>query len=111
MTGQPTTSTTSTTSATSTPGAAGAAATPREAPDVEAMTLAWVSEILDEPDVHPDDNFIDLGGHSILAVRLSRRAREHLGCDFDLMLLFEKDLGTAAAELAARVREAAGERR
>ena len=71
--------------------------------EVQKLTLQWVSELLDEPDVKPEDNFIDLGGHSILAVRLSREAKEHFGADFDLMVLFEKDLTSASTELASRV--------
>jgi hypothetical protein len=71
--------------------------------EIQDLTIQWVSELLDEPDVQPEDNFIDLGGHSILGVRLSRRAKEHFGHDYDLMILFEKDLSTAAAELASRV--------
>ncbi|MDT6985772.1 phosphopantetheine-binding protein [Streptomyces lusitanus] len=76
---------------------------------VQKLTLQWVSEILDEPDVTPEDNFIDLGGHSILAVRLTRKAMDLLGADYDLMILFEEDLATAAAELASRVSAAGNE--
>ncbi|MEV8309815.1 phosphopantetheine-binding protein [Streptomyces flavidovirens] len=71
--------------------------------EVERLTLSWVEEILDEPDVTLADNFLDLGGHSVLAVRLSKQARQHLGAEYDLMVLFEKDLGSAAADLASRV--------
>lgn len=70
--------------------------------EVEDLTLQWVRELLDEPDVTAEDNFLDLGGHSVLAVRLTRRAKERFGSDYDLMVLFEQDLATAAADLAAR---------
>ncbi len=76
---------------------------------VRKMTLQWVSELLEEPDVTPEDNFIDLGGHSILAVRLTRKAMDLFGADYDLMILFEKDLGAAAADLASRVSAAGAE--
>ena len=70
---------------------------------IEQLTIEWVSEILDEPDVSPQDNFVDLGGHSVLALRLSRHAKERFGAGYDVMVLFEKDLASAAAELASRV--------
>jgi aryl carrier-like protein len=70
---------------------------------VQQLTVEWAAQVLDEPDVAPEDNFLDLGGHSILALRLCRRAKERFGAEYDLMVLFEEDLATAAAELAARI--------
>ncbi|GGK76248.1 acyl carrier protein [Streptomyces flaveus] len=71
--------------------------------EIQRLTIEWVAEILDEPDVSPDDNFLDLGGHSVLALRLGKYAKERFGADYDLMVLFEKDLAAAAADLASRV--------
>jgi acyl carrier protein len=70
---------------------------------VEQLTVQWVGEILDEPGVAAEDNFLELGGHSVLAVELAGRAQQHFGAEYDLLVLFERDLATAAAELAARL--------
>jgi hypothetical protein len=71
--------------------------------EVQRLTVEWVAEMLGEPELSAQDNFIDLGGHSILALRLCQYAKEQFGEEYDLMLLFEQDLATAAAELASRV--------
>ncbi|MER5507593.1 phosphopantetheine-binding protein [Streptomyces sp. NPDC002766] len=78
----------------------------RIAPDaatVRRRTLEWVAEILEEPEVTEDDNFLDLGGHSMLALVLGERAKDAFGADYDLKTLFEGTLASAAAELASRV--------
>ncbi|MFC7303463.1 phosphopantetheine-binding protein [Streptomyces monticola] len=92
-------STTSTATSTSTSPAAPAVT----AAELERLTVAWAAEILDDPEAAPDDNFIDLGGHSILALRMCRYAQDRFGAEYDLMVLFESDLATAAAELAVRI--------
>ncbi len=70
--------------------------------EIQELTVQWAAKVLEEPDVTPQDNFLDLGGHSILALRMSRYAKDRLGVDYDLMVLFEADLATAARDLAAR---------
>ncbi|MFD3514755.1 phosphopantetheine-binding protein [Streptomyces sp. NPDC058657] len=75
---------------------------PADAREVERCTVEWAAAVLEDPDVTPEDNFLDLGGHSILALRLCRYAKERFGAEYDLMLLFETDLAAAAADLTAR---------
>lgn len=70
--------------------------------EIQELTVQWAAKVLEEPDVTPQDNFLDLGGHSILALRMSRYAKDRLGVEYDLMVLFEADLATAARDLAAR---------
>lgn len=70
--------------------------------EVQRLTLEWVAELLEEPGVTPEDNFLDLGGHSMLALELGERAKERFGADYDLQCLFQDDLAAAAADLAAR---------
>ncbi|GAA2777089.1 phosphopantetheine-binding protein [Saccharopolyspora taberi] len=70
---------------------------------IEQLTVEWAAQLLDDSDVTPQDNFIDLGGHSILALRMNRYAKERLGAEYNLMVLFESDLAAAAEELASRV--------
>ncbi|WP_017539644.1 phosphopantetheine-binding protein [Nocardiopsis halophila] len=73
------------------------------AAEIRDLTVEWAARMLDAPDAEPEDNFVDLGGHSILALRMCRFAKERFGEEYDLMVLFESDLATAAADLAARV--------
>ncbi|RDL03151.1 amino acid adenylation domain-containing protein [Streptomyces sp. HB202] len=45
----------------------------------EQILCAMVNEILKIGHAAPDDNFFDLGGHSVLAAQLARRVRSELG--------------------------------
>ncbi|WP_019855914.1 acyl carrier protein [Actinopolyspora mortivallis] len=71
--------------------------------EITRLTVEWAAEILEEPEVTARDNFLDLGGHSILALRLCRYAAERFGVEYDIMTLFENDLATAAEDLATKV--------
>ncbi|MEU1805963.1 acyl carrier protein [Streptomyces sp. NPDC019937] len=73
------------------------------AEEVQQLTLEWVAELLEEPQARPEDNFLDLGGHSMLALQLSQRAKKHFGAEYDIKVLFEGSVAEAAADLAARV--------
>jgi len=46
-------------------------------------------EVLDFPTLSLDDNFFDVGGHSLLAVSLLKRVNDQLGSQLPLSLLFE----------------------
>ncbi|MTE19605.1 acyl carrier protein [Streptomyces sp. TRM43335] len=69
---------------------------------VQRATVEWVAELLEDPEVGAEDNFLDLGGHSMLALQLGNLAKERFGQDYDLRVLFEGTLADAAADLAAR---------
>ncbi|MFE2276705.1 phosphopantetheine-binding protein [Streptomyces sp. NPDC059454] len=71
--------------------------------EVQRMTVEWAVALLDDPDVTPEDNFIDLGGHSVLALRMNRLAKERWGVEYDLMVLLESDLAAAADDMASRL--------
>ncbi|MER0245213.1 phosphopantetheine-binding protein [Streptomyces sp. HSW2009] len=68
---------------------------------VEKQILDWATDLLEEQ-VSNDDNFLDLGGHSALALDLNGRIKESYGVDLDLQLLFENSLGDVAADVARR---------
>ncbi|OWA00800.1 non-ribosomal peptide synthetase [Streptomyces sp. CS113] len=69
----------------------------------ETLTRLF-AEVLDAQGVGPDDAFFDLGGTSLLAVRLVARVREEFGTELTIGSLFEAPTPSA---LAARL-DAAG---
>lgn len=71
--------------------------------EVREATMKWAAEILMEPDLLPSDNFLELGGHSILALRLCDKAKERFGAEYDMLVLFEGDLASTAQDLADRI--------
>jgi acyl transferase domain-containing protein/thioesterase domain-containing protein len=68
---------------------------------VEAAIRAMWVDLLGVADVSDDDDFFDLGGHSLVAIRLMSRIQRELGVRLQLANIF--DASTVAA-LAARVR-------
>ena len=51
------------------------------------ITEIW-RDILGAPNVGPDDNFFDLGGNSLLAIRLRQALQEALGTTIPIVDLF-----------------------
>jgi acyl carrier protein len=70
--------------------------------EAERVVVSWVAEILEDDNVTPDDNFLDLGGHSMLALELSRKSQERFGAEFNIQVLFENSLGEATADVLRR---------
>jgi amino acid adenylation domain-containing protein len=106
------------------PGATAAADAPVEpvvaaapvGPAGAAAVIAEVwREVLGVPTIGPDDDFLALGGDSLIAVRIAARLRQRLGCELGPSALFQGGtvaglarLATATAPSAAAV---AGEAR
>ncbi|WP_419995151.1 non-ribosomal peptide synthetase [Streptomyces boninensis] len=70
----------------------------------EAAIAAIFAEVLQVPEVHPNDDFFALGGHSLLATRVWSRIRSELGVEFELRQVLDTP---TVAGLAASLRSAA----
>lgn len=73
--------------------------------DVERMLVAMWEELLGVEGVGVEDSFFDLGGHSLIAVRLFARVKKTWSVDFPISVLFE---APTVEKIAARVAEIAG---
>jgi amino acid adenylation domain-containing protein len=71
--------------------------------ETEAALLAIWREVLERSDIGPDDNFFDIGGHSMRAVRLAYYLEQSFGVVLPFTVLFE---APTIAELAGRLVEA-----
>ncbi|MFE5560570.1 amino acid adenylation domain-containing protein [Streptomyces sp. NPDC056544] len=58
--------------------------------DPVAALCALAARVLEVPAVAPDDNFFDRGGHSVLAVRLSKAVRDEWGMNLPVRAIFER---------------------
>ncbi|WP_285507499.1 amino acid adenylation domain-containing protein [Actinokineospora sp. NBRC 105648] len=74
--------------------------TRQPATPAEKALCALFAEVLDLPEVGPDDSFLALGGHSLLAARLASRARAELGTAVGVRLILD---GQTPAGIAARL--------
>ncbi len=75
---------------------------PRELQDPRVGYLVDVwSELLGEP-VRPDDNFFDIGGHSMLAIQMASRVARDTGVRLRLLPLATQTLAQIACELPQR---------
>ncbi len=78
---------------------------------LERRLCALWQDLLSVDHVAPDDNFFDLGGHSLLIIRFERRLREELARTIDVVDLFNHPTPRALARhLEAAVAELEGER-
>lgn len=71
--------------------------------DTERAVAALWRDLLGAARVGRDENFFDLGGHSLLLVRLQSRLRDVLGVEFAIADLFRfPTIATLAAAVRAR---------
>ncbi|MGW3126812.1 amino acid adenylation domain-containing protein [Streptomyces sp. NPDC001123] len=73
-------------------------------PTEELVAGLW-QDVLGAPKVGPEDNFFNLGGHSLMATQVVSRIRRVFGCEIALRTLFEKQ---TVRELAAHIDGMAG---
>ncbi|MFP5206979.1 MAG: type I polyketide synthase [Acidobacteriota bacterium] len=69
---------------------------------IEATLAAWWQELLGVNQVGMDDDFFDLGGHSLVGVRLFAKIRKTYQTDLELAVLFE---ARTVRQLAALIRK------
>ncbi|TDC83636.1 amino acid adenylation domain-containing protein [Micromonospora sp. KC606] len=65
----------------------------------EASLCGLFAELLDVPEVGADESFFDLGGHSLLLVRLRERVREVTGVNLGIAEFFARPTAAGLAEL------------
>lgn len=69
--------------------------------DIEEMLVGIWQELLGISQVGVRDDFFDLGGHSLIAVRLFTKVKRQYSVDFPISVLFEAPTVEAVAELIA----------
>ncbi|WP_071794968.1 type I polyketide synthase [Natronohydrobacter thiooxidans] len=71
--------------------------------DVERMLAGFWAELLGIEQIGVEDNFFDLGGHSLIAVRLFAQVKKAFGVEFPISVLFEAPTISACAAMVAEV--------
>ncbi|AUX48172.1 nonribosomal peptide synthase [Sorangium cellulosum] len=74
-------------------------------PVEEALAAIW-ADVLGRPQVGVEDNFFDLGGHSLMAIPLMHRIQQALGGSLSLMAIFDAPTVAGLARLLAAERPA-----
>jgi len=69
--------------------------------EIEAKLAGFWQELLGIGEVGVEDSFFDLGGHSLIAVRLFAKVKKAFGVDFPISVLFEAPTIRACAALLA----------
>ena len=72
--------------------------------DTEAQLARIWADLLQRPEVRANDNFFDLGGHSLSAVLLLLRIRESFGVELSIDDVYSGTL--TLADMAARIETA-----
>jgi hypothetical protein len=63
--------------------------TPPSTPVEQALAQIW-SDVMEREPVGRDDDFFDVGGHSLLAIRVAARIRRDFGVEFPVRELFAR---------------------
>ncbi|WP_182085889.1 type I polyketide synthase [Aureimonas sp. ME7] len=71
--------------------------------ELETTIAGFWSELLGIERIGVDDNFFDIGGHSLIAVRLFRMIRKRFGVDLPISVLYEAPTIAGCAALIGEV--------
>ncbi|MFL6136531.1 MAG: amino acid adenylation domain-containing protein [Frankiaceae bacterium] len=75
---------------------------------IQELLCELFAQVLDRPVVGIDDDFFDLGGHSLMAIRLVNRVRHVLGAELSIkQLLDARTVGRLASALGVKARRPA----
>jgi acyl transferase domain-containing protein/thioesterase domain-containing protein/acyl carrier protein len=74
--------------------------------DIESTLAGWWRDLLGVDKVDPDDDFFDLGGHSLIGVRLFAKIKKTYQVDNELAILF---VARTVRQLADVIRKSRGE--
>ncbi|MFK0202880.1 non-ribosomal peptide synthetase [Streptomyces lavendulae] len=85
-----------------------ATATQRPLTHREEVVCSLIADALGVPRVGIDDNFFEMGGHSLTAAQTVGRIRQVLGVDLPVRALFEEPTAAALAALTERSRAISG---
>jgi acyl carrier protein len=64
--------------------------------------VAWLRRALDDDDITGDDRFLEIGGHSMMAIELNTWVAERFDASVDLADLFRESVRDAIGAAAAR---------
>jgi len=67
--------------------------------DIEKVLVAIWQDLLGIDQVGVEDNFFDLGGHSLVAVRLFAKVRQQYDIDYPISVLFQAPTIRACADM------------
>ncbi|MFD5943549.1 amino acid adenylation domain-containing protein [Streptomyces griseus] len=88
---------------------AGRAAAPdadTELTTLEREAVALLADVLGTPDVRADDNFFEIGGHSLLAIRMTTRIRAQYGVEINLNAFFDDPTARGVARCVRELLDA-----
>jgi thioesterase domain-containing protein/acyl carrier protein len=71
--------------------------------DIERTLVGFWEDLLGVDQVGVEDSFFDLGGHSLVAVRLFAKIQQAYGVDYPISVLFEAPTISACAEMLREV--------
>ncbi|QHD06684.1 non-ribosomal peptide synthase/polyketide synthase [Pseudomonas sp. R76] len=77
--------------------------------ELEQQIAAIWAEVLRLPQVGLDDNFFEIGGHSLLAIQITSRVQSELGLEVPLVEVFQTETLRAYVQAAATFRAGSAE--
>jgi hypothetical protein len=67
--------------------------------EVEQSVVEWLRTELDDPEITGSDNFLDVGGHSLIFSRLNKFLGDSLGVVLDQKTTYSEALSAAVAAM------------